>query len=374
MEIAFNNLNAQWQIIKDKVMPQIEQLFERSNFILGDAVGEFEDMFKSYSECEYAVGVSNGTDALKLATQALTERYSTLVLIPANTFVATIIGIEQALPRADFILVDCDDSFQMNLDDLHKIIKANRNFYSEAIIVPVHLYGYMCNMNRLMDIADEYDCLVLEDASQAHGAQWDGQPAGSFGDVAAFSLYPGKNLGAAGDAGIVTTNRQDVYEKLIRLRNVGSVEKYVHEIRGGNHRLDTLQAIILKEKMPYIEDWNASRRLIVHSYQGCGSDRGIDNELVRLPMTPDGCCPVHHVYPVMVDDRESFTNHLDEHGIQWGLHYPTCIEEMPMYKHLIGPNKQALEFSSQMVSLPIHPFMSEEEVAYVCDAINKYKG
>ena len=374
MEVAFNNLNAQWQIIKDEVMPQIDQLFERSNFILGDAVSEFEDMFKSYSECEYAVGVSNGTDALKLATQTLTERYSTLVLIPANTFVATIIGIEQALPSADFILVDCDDSFQINLDDLHKIVKSNRDFYAETIIVPVHLYGYMCDMNRLMDIADEYDCLVLEDASQAHGAQWDGQPAGSFGDVAAFSLYPGKNLGAAGDAGIVTTNRQDVYEKLLRLRNIGSVKKYVHEIKGGNHRLDTLQAIILKEKMRYIEDWNASRRSIVHSYQGWGRDRGIDNELVRLPITPDGCCPVHHVYPVMVDDRESFTNHLDEHGIQWGLHYPTCIEEMPMYRHLVGPNKQAIEFSRKMVSLPIHPFMSEKEVAYVCDVINKYRG
>lgn len=368
MKVQFNNLNEQWKIIKNDTLPQIDNLFERSNFILGDAVVEFEDLFKEYIACDYAVGVSNGTDALKLAAESLDIHNSVLVIAPANTFVATVIGIEQALPKADFTLIDCDEYFQMDLEKLEQVLASSRQLYSNVIIVPVHLYGYMCDMTSLMKLSLKYDCLVIEDASQAHGAKWEGQPVGSFGDVSAFSLYPGKNLGAAGDAGIVTTNNHDIYERLLRLRNLGSIKKYEHEIKGGNHRLDTIQAIILKEKMKHIEDWNACRREIVRSYE----DK-INNSLVQLPQTKEGCLPVHHIYPVVVSNRESFTNHLDENGIQWGFHYPICIEEMPMYKELRVPNKRSIDLSRHMVSLPIHPFMTEEEVLYLCETINQYK-
>lgn len=366
MKVQFNNLNKQWKTIKNDVLPQIDNLFERSNFILGDAVIEFEDLFKQYIACDYAVGVSNGTDALKLAAESLDIHNSVLVIAPANTFVATVIGIEQALPKADFALIDCDEYFQMDLEKLEQVLANSRQIYSNVIIVPVHLYGYVCDMTSLMKLSLKYDCLVIEDASQAHGAKWDSQPVGSFGDVSAFSLYPGKNLGAAGDAGIVTTNNHDIYERLLRLRNLGSIKKHKHEIKGGNHRLDTIQAIILKEKMKHIEDWNACRRAIVKSYE----DK-INNSLVQLPQTKDGCLPVHHIYPVVVSNRESFTNHLDENGVQWGLHYPVCIEEMSMYKGLGVPNKRAIDLSGHIVSLPIHPFMTEEEVSHLCKVVNK---
>jgi dTDP-4-amino-4,6-dideoxygalactose transaminase len=207
----------------------------------------------------------------------------------------------------------------------------------------------------------------LEDASQAHGARWRNQPVGSFGTVSAFSLYPGKNLGAAGDAGIVTTNSEDIYKRLLMLRNLGSIEKYKHVIRGGNHRLDTIQAIVLKEKIKYLEKWNQSRRSIVEKYE-----RLIENPYIILPKNPANCLPVHHVYPVRVEDRTEFTEHLDEYGIQWGMHYSICIEEMGMYSHLSKPNERALKYSKEMVSLPIHPFMTSGEIDYLCDILNKY--
>lgn len=369
MKIAFNDLKAQWDLIKEECNKGINDLFNRSNFILGDSVKEFEELFATYSQCEYAVGVSNGTDALKLAAQSLNVNGSTLVIAPANTFIATVAGIEQGIPQADFELIDCDKYFQIDLNYLEKTLANKHKDYSNIIIVPVHLYGYVCDMDALMNLAKKYDCLVIEDASQAHGAKWKGKTVGSFGNVAAFSLYPGKNLGAAGDAGIVTTNNEYIYNRLLKLRNLGSAKKYLHDIKGGNHRLDTIQAIILKEKMKYIEEWNQSRRQVVKQYE-----KHINNNLVEIPSLKEGCLPVHHIYPVIVSDRDSFTSHLDKNEIQWGLHYPNCIEEMPMYKNLYTPNEKSIDLSRKMVSLPIHPFIKKEEIEHLCKTINSYSG
>ena len=216
-------------------------------------------------------------------------------------------------------------------------------------------------------MAQKYKCQILEDASQAHGTRWQNKMVGSFGDVAAFSLYPGKNLGAAGDAGIVTTNNKDSYERLLHLRNLGSTRKYYHVIKGHNHRLDTIQAIVLKNKLPHLDAWNEARRGVVKKYE-----EKINNLKVKLPKTPDGCLPTHHVYPVLVENREAFIDYMNEINIQTGVHYPICIEEMPMYKNLLIPNKMALEFAKKMVSLPIHPFMSDEDVETIIRAINEY--
>ena len=368
MKIAFNDLNAQWKIIKDECVAGFDDLFERSNFILGNYVGEFESGFAKYIGCKYAVGVSNGTDALKLAAQSLDLKGSTCYAIPAYTFIASLMGVEQAHPNAAFNLIDCDEYYQLDVDALEKFVSDNRKSYENMVIVPVHLYGYTCNMDKIMQIAEKYNCRVLEDTSQAHGAKWRSKTAGSFGDVSAFSLYPGKNLGAAGDAGIITTNNSKIYERLLKLRNLGSAKKYVHDIKGGNHRLDTIQAIVLKEKIKYIEEWNEMRRQIVSKYEST-----IKNENIILPKNPKNCIPVHHVYPVRVKEREQFTDYLTKNEVQWGMHYPICIEEMPMYSHLSKPNKNSLYYGKEVVSLPIHPFMKAEEVDYLCDVLNKYK-
>ena len=369
MRVCFNNLNAQWELIKHNSLKQIDKLFENSDFILGGAVSDFEEDFATYIGCRYSVGVSNGTDALKLSASALNLKGRTGVIIPANTFVATILGLEQGFGNADFILTDCDDYHQMDISKLISLVSEARSDYDNLVIVPVHLYGYSCNMEAIQDIATEYDCIILEDASQSHGALFKQCKTGSFGKVSAFSLYPGKNLGGAGDAGVITTNDTDIYNRLKNLRNLGSDKKYIHTEKGYNHRLDTIQAIILKEKLKHLDYWNESRRKIVSHYEAA-----IDNSFVKLPLNPDNCTPVHHVYPVLVENREKFQNHLDSYNIQHGIHYPILIEKMPMYKDLKGqPNSKALSFSHQMVSLPIHPFMDIEEVEYMCHSINQYQ-
>jgi len=367
MKVVFNNLNEQWQTIRSECMQSFDKLFAKSDFILGSAVAEFEDKFADFVGSKYAVGVSNGTDALKLAAQALNLQGSVAVIIPANTFVATILGIEQAIPHADFNLVDCDEHHQLDVKLTRKLVEQKRKDYDNVMIVPVHLYGYACNMNEILDISKEHNCVILEDTSQAHGTRWKDGVVGNFGHVSAYSLYPGKNLGAAGDAGIVTTNDEKVFHRLKMLRNLGSVEKYKHQIKGSNNRLDTIQAIVLNEKIKYIDQWNQSRREVVKQYE-----QKMKNKNVILPTTPENCLPTHHVYPVRVKNRDTFMSYLKENNVQCGIHYPICIEKMEMYAHLSKPNKNALKFSEEMVSLPIHPFMKSEEVDYLCEVINSY--
>lgn len=368
MTIKFNDLNAQWKIIKNDCLKEFEVLFEKSNFILGQQVSEFEKLFAKYVGTKYAIGVSNGTSALKLSAKSLAlNEEETCFVLPALTYIATIGGIEQAYPRSKYKLIDCDEYFQMDVKELEKFVVSNRKKYKDMVIVPVHLFGYACDMKKICEIAEKNNCLLLEDASQAHGTKWGGETVGSFGDVAAFSLYPGKNLGAAGDAGIITTNDEEIYRKILAMRNQGSVVKYKHIIKGGNHRLDTIQAIVLKNKMPYIEKWNQSRRNIVKKYE-----KNIVNERITLPKTHDNVIPAHHVYCVLVENRENFCKFLDLNNIQWGIHYPQCIEQMEMYKNLSSPNKNAIEYTEKMVSLPIHPFMADKDVEYLIEKLNRY--
>jgi dTDP-4-amino-4,6-dideoxygalactose transaminase len=369
MKVKFNDLNSQWSLVKEDCMRDFDDLFSKSNFILGDYVKKFEESFASFIGCKYAVGVSNGTDALKLSAQALQLRGKSLFLIPANTYVATLMGIEQAYPNADYKLIDCDEYHQMDMDLLANHLAEEHKHYDNIVIVPVHLYGYTVNMEKVMSFASEYSCTVLEDCSQAHGATWNGEKVGSYGRVSAFSLYPGKNLGAAGDAGIITTNDEEIYNLLLKLRNIGSSQKYIHEVKGGNHRLDTLQAIILNHKLPFLDSWNESRRRVVFKYESF-----IKNSSVNLPKTPPHCCPVHHVYPVLVKNRDKFLHHLNNNNIETSIHYPIIISEMPMYRDLsYGSDAKAYAFSKQMVSLPIHPFLFDEEINYICSVINEYK-
>jgi dTDP-4-amino-4,6-dideoxygalactose transaminase len=401
MKVLFNNLNAQWNVIKEECLQGIESLFEKSNFILGKEVEDFENTFSDYIGTKYAVGVSNGTDALKLAARALNlKRYymdgkelrATCFILPANTFIATLMGIEEAYPDAHFELIDCDEHYQIDAEKLQSFIRMEKEKFGNIIIVPVHLYGYTCNMDAVREIAYQHQCHILEDASQAHGALWRKSRAGSMGDVAAFSLYPGKNLGAAGDGGVITTNSPHVYERLKILRNLGAREKHVHTLRGSNHRLDTIQAIILNA--------NESRRRVAKLYE-----EGIDNDSIILPQTPPNCTPVHHIYPIRTQNRERLIEFLKKHEIETGIHYPIPIEKTVMYSHLAmkeeggmgeftkmvarhsymdtiqldfpltkkAESSNTVSFSEELLSLPIHPFMSKEEVTYVCDALNTYK-
>lgn len=367
MKIKFNDLNSQWLCIKEHVIKEFDELFVESNFILGKQVTDFENSFADYIGTKYSIGVSNGTDAIKLAAKSLKLNGTTLVMIPANTYIATIFGMQEGIPNADFKLVDCNNYWQIDVDLVKNYILNNRSKYDNIVIVPVHLYGYTCDMQSLMDIAEQYNCIILEDVSQAHGAKSYGRTVGTYGRVNAFSLYPGKNLGAAGDAGVITTDNENYYNTILIYRNLGSIKKYEHTDIGYNHRLDTIQAIILKNKLIHLEEWNEKRRLIVNYIEN-----NLTNPKITLSKNPDYCLPVHHVYPVITKDKKHFQNYLTNNNIEYGMHYPILIQDTDMYQHLAGPNSRSRLFASCSTSLPIHPFMSQEQVNYLLDIMNGY--
>lgn len=367
MNIQFNDLKRQWDLIKDDCLNDINLLFENSNFILGKQVDEFEKEFAHFIGCKYAIGVSNGTDAIKLSAQSLDLKGKNLFIIPSNTFVATIFGVEQAYPEATFEMIDCDEYHQLDMGLLESRLSDVCHEYDNIVIVPVHLYGYTVDIDRLQDIGVRYNCKILEDSSQSHGAEYKGCKTGSFGDVSAFSLYPGKNLGAGGDAGIITTNNPEIYRKLLKLRNLGSSKKYTHTLKGSNNRLDTIQAIVLKHKLNFLDNWNQARRDIVEIF-----DSQINNPLIIKPQTPKNCNPVHHIYPILTDDRDDFINYLNKKGIESGIHYPIIISKMDMYLDHFSIDDKSYEFSQKMVSLPIHPFLSEGQIDYICDQVSRY--
>jgi len=367
MKIHFNDLHSQWVQIKEQALKEFDNLFYESNFILGKQVKDFENDFAHYIGTKYSIGVSNGTDAIKIAAKSLKLNDTTLVIIPANTYIATIFGMQEGIPNADFKLIDCNSYYQIDVDLVKKCILDNRSKYKNVVIVPVHLYGYTCDMKSLLDIAQKYDCIILEDVSQAHGAKSYNRMVGTYGQVSAFSLYPGKNLGAAGDAGIITTDNENYYNNILIYRNLGSIKKYEHTDIGYNHRLDTIQAIILKLKLQHLEIWNKKRRQIVNYIEN-----NLTNNRITLPRNPNYCLPVHHVYPVITENNKHFQNYLTEHHIEYGMHYPILIEETSMYKHLSGPAHNSKQFARYSTSLPIHPFMTDAHINYLVNTMNGY--
>lgn len=373
MTIKFNDLSRQWDVIKESVMSRIERIMETSSFINGPDVKMFEENFASYIGTDYAVGVSNGTDAIKLCVDALELRGRVGVLIPANTFIATILGVEMSFGQfnqnIEYRLIDCDDHYQIDLEKLESVLESNRDRWDDCIIIPVHLYGNATDMNKVMELSDRYECFVIEDCSQAHGTTLQGgRKVGSFGHMAAFSMYPGKNLGCAGDGGVVTTNIKEYYDSIKLLQNWGAKEKYYYDRKGYNNRLDTIQAAIVDEKLKHLDEWNRHRELVASWYKEL-----ISNSKIVLPEKSD-CCEHHtyHIYCVrLVDlDRSDVMQKLNENNIQCGIHYPVPIEETEIYSGR-WMNKKTREFAPTLLSLPIHPFMTRDEVVLISEVLNE---
>jgi len=373
--IKFNNLNAQWLAIEDQAMPEIEELFASSQYILGPQVKRFEDSFAEYAQCEYGIGISNGTDAIKIAAKALELEGHIQVFMPANTFVATWLAIKEAYPDSTINMVDIDENGQMDTDKLDEQIGDWRYLgAANCLIVPVHMFGCCDTIDEVFNIAKKYNqenrrCPVLEDASQAHGAiSRNGSVAGSVGDISAFSLYPGKNLGAAGDAGIITTNDKQLAEKCKMLRNYGSKKKYIHEEVGYNHRLDSIQAIILYWKLKKLDEWNRARSEIAQKIK-----LKINNKRIQW-MLNDNQNQVYHIMPVLLksENRRVFMEFLNDNSIECGIHYPVPIHKMPFFLGGERPSRTE-DYANRMVSLPIHPFLCDEEIDYLVDCINRYE-
>ncbi|SVA51438.1 uncharacterized protein METZ01_LOCUS104292 [marine metagenome] len=376
--VKFNNLNAQWLEIKDEAIPEIEELFKTSQFILGPQVERFEESFAEFCSCDYGIGVSNGTDAIKIAAKALDLGDAPGIFMPANTFVATWLAVREAYPNSQITMVDIDRYGQIDTKKLERnIINYRDSGGRDCLVVAVHMYGCCDAIDETSRIANNYNyrdglhrCAVLEDASQAHGAKSPkGTLAGSVGEISAFSLYPGKNLGAAGDAGIITTNCENLAGKCRLLRNYGSKQKYVHEEIGYNHRLDSIQAIILYWKLQRLAVWNKSRSLVADKIK-----LEVVNNRVGWMLT-DNPLQVYHILPFLLKDfknRNAFIDHLTDNSVEYGIHYPIPIHKMPFYQKVESDLVQTEECSERMVSLPIHPFLSDVEILQIAKAINTF--
>lgn len=367
--VPFVDLHAIHAPLQADIDSAVARVLERGDFILGQAVREFEAAFAQACGVEHGIGVACGTDAIALGLQACGVGRGDEVIVPANTFIATVIGVLHA--EATPILVDCDPHTALiDLDAAERAITPRTK-----AILPVHLYGQMVSPTRLQELAEKHNLIIFEDAAQAHLAQREGYTAGSVGKAAAFSFYPSKNLGAAGNAGIAVTNDAKVAEKLRSLRNYGAPKKYVHAYRGTNSRLDTVQAAILGVKLPHLATWNQQRNAAAATYDRLLAplcDFGI------IPMRNDcGGGHVYHLYVIRVDDtapcdRDSLSQSLGDRGIQTGIHYPIPCHLQPAYTNLgysQGSFPHSERLSEQILSLPMYPGLSEAWVQHVVNAI-----
>lgn len=352
----------------DKELKQaILQVYDSGWFILGDKLKAFEKEFATYCNVKHCLGVGTGLDALILILKGYMEmgllEKGDRVLVPSNTFIASVLAISQCDLQP--ILVEPSTDYLMDVKDAIKK-------YSSKVkaIMPVHLYGQMVNMDEVKSFADENDLLIIEDAAQAHGSQWNGKKAGEIGGASAFSFYPGKNLGALGDGGAICTNDTELYEVLISLRNYGSKVKYDHQLKGTNSRLDEIQAAVLSVKLKYLNEQNELRRLIAQKYLD-----EINNEFIQLPMVQNLAKPVWHLFVIKTENRDSFIEYMGSNKIQVGVHYPKAIQNQECYKEdFSGYNGEKSSFDEQrIVSLPISPILNEAEVVKVIDACNSYR-
>ncbi len=367
MHVPFVDLRVQYQALQTEIQKKFEEILASSAFILGTQVQEFEEAFANFCNVRHAIGVANGTDALILALKALGIGPGDEVITAVNTFIATAEAIVHV--GATPVFVDCDPH-TYNIDVTQ--IEAKITPRTRAII-PVHLYGQPAQMDSILEIAKKYNLYVIEDAAQAHGATYNGQRVGSMGHVACFSFYPGKNLGAYGDAGAVVTNDDEIALTVRKLRNHGGIVKYQHDLVGYNSRLDTLQAAVLLVKLKHLDEWNRQRQKNAQLY----------NELLsKIPrvITPNvlnGSTHVYHLYVVRIEGnvRDELQHYLKERGIQTGIHYPKPLHLTPALKYLgyqAGDFPVAERYSQEILSLPMYPELTEREITYVVQEIEKF--
>ncbi len=367
MKIPFLDLRAASAQVADEVSSRWKTIVEQSDFVLGQEVGRFEQAFAEYCACEYAVGVASGLDALKLILRAMDIGPGDEVVTAANSFVATALAISSV--GATPVLVDmADRDFLIDVQALEDAITPRTK-----AIMPVHLYGQAADMEPILAVARRHGLKVVEDACQAHGALYKGRKCGSIGDAAAFSFYPGKNLGAFGDGGAATTNDRVLAERIRMLRNYGSPQRYHHDELGENSRLDTIQAAVLSVKLQYLEEWNASRRQVAARYAA-----GLrDVEEIRLPIVNAYAEHVHHLYVIRTARRDELMRHLQERGIGCIIHYPIPIHLQKAYASSgwnLGDFPVAEKAANEILSLPLFPTMTDGQVDYVVEVVKEWVG
>lgn len=363
MNIDLNVLGRQFQLYQADYESAALRALRSGWYIMGKELESFEKEFAAYTGCKYCVGLNSGLDALILSVRALGLGAGDEIIVPANTYIATVLGITEN--SATPIFVEPDEFYNIDAASIEAAITER----TRAIMV-VHLYGQAANMAAIMDVAKKYNLKVIEDCAQAHGAYNNGKMIGSFGNLGCFSFYPTKNLGAFGDSGAIVTDDESLYKQMKMLRNYGSMVKYHNEISGVNSRLDEIQAALLRVKLKHLEELNGERRRIAYRYL-----TGIANEKLVLPACREGSTHVYHQFVVRTRDRDAFQHYLEEKGIKTVIHYPIPPHLADCYQQLgytAGSFPIAEQYAKEVLSLPMFNGMTDEEIEYVVQICNQY--
>ena len=361
--IKFLDLAHQYKKIKPEIDSAIAEVIQKSGFIGGDFVDKFELQFADYVGAAHCIGVGNGTDALEIAIEALEMPEGAEIIVPANSFIAS----SEAVTRQGFkvVFADCDDkSYLVSPADVVRKISSKT-----AAIVVVHLYGHPCDMGSLLDIAQEYKLKLIEDCAQAHGAMFKDQSVGSIGDIASFSFYPGKNLGAYGDGGAITTNSSYLAKRSRMIANHGRIGKYDHEFEGRNSRLDGLQAAILSVKLKYLDEWTSQRMELAEVYL----NELADLDEISLPVRQPWAKQVYHLFVIRTDRRDELREFLSTKGISTGIHYPIALPKLPAYRYLIQDDTPTANLIDEsLLSLPIGDHLELDDARFVADQVKAF--
>lgn len=365
MKIPFLDLKSNYLSVKDEVLSEIHDVLENTAYILGPKVASFEQAFAAAHQVPFCSAVSSGTDGNHLALWALGIGHGDEVIIPANTFIATAWGV--TLCGATPVFADCDPE-TYNLDPA--AAEAAITPRTKAIVA-VHLYGQPANLDALKAVADKHGIPLVEDAAQSHLAEYKGKPIGGIGTIASFSFYPGKNLGAYGEGGAVTTHDAQLAEKVKLYRDHGSSQKYYHKTLGHNYRMEAIQGAVLNVKMKYIAEWTEKRRAVAKAYKdlmGNISD-------ITLPAEAADCKHVYHLFVIRTEKRDDLMKHLNDNGVSTGLHYPVPLHQQECFAHLgykAGqfPNSELI--ATKGLSLPMFPEMTREQIEYVATQVRAF--
>ena len=364
MNIPFVSFRPMERELDQDLRSAFERVLARSWYIRGAEDEAFEKAFAQYCGARYCVGVGNGLDALMLALKALDVGAGDEVIVPSNTYIATVLAVMYVGAKPIFVEPDIR-TFNIDSARIEEVITPKTR-----VIMPVHLYGQACDMEPIMEIACKHGLKVVEDCAQAHGATYKGRKIGTFGDAAGFSFYPGKNLGALGDGGAVVTDNEELAERIRALGNYGSDYKYHHIYKGNNSRLDEMQAAFLAAKLPHLDRMNEARRRIAELYT-----KGNQNPKVVKPYVAPDCVPVWHIYAIRCAERNELERYLSKKGIGTNKHYPIPIHLQECCRDLQIPEGSlpvAEEISRTELSLPMYYGMTDEEVQYVIDAVNAF--
>lgn len=365
MKIPYLSFNHQNQLIKDEIVTSFQNFFDSNWYILGENVKQFEKDYAAFNHVNHCIGVSNGLDALRLSLKALNIEEGDEVIVPSNTYIATALAVSYVGAKPVFVEPDIQ-TYNLDPNKIEAAITAKTK-----AIMPVHLYGQACEMDAIMDIAEKHNLFVVEDNAQSQGASFNGKLTGSFGNANGTSFYPGKNLGALGDAGAVTTNNAELAARVARLRNYGSEKKYYNEEIGFNMRLDECQAGFLSVKLKYLNEWTKQRQQIARWYHD--SLQGVGDLI--LPQTAAGATHVYHIYMIRTTHRNELQKHLHDEGIGTLIHYPIPPHLQKAYQQLgfkKGDFPIAEEIANTCLSLPLWPGMTEEQVNEVAQQIKQF--